>query len=175
MIVRWTTSNVKTTAPQGIVISTLEVNKLYHRVYNWLISIIQIIETVHNSGNCYDFLQIKTWHKCKWIAISIFCTLPLGHCSFENGFCGLKHDKNTESQWLLNSGKTSSAHTGPSYDHTTFSEKGRLSWSSLFHHRGEASLWKCIHCFLRCLHLHRSLKPSPWWSSASDKRLVKAE
>ncbi|XP_078369213.1 uncharacterized protein LOC144653157 isoform X3 [Oculina patagonica] len=47
-----------------------------------------------------------------------------GLCSFENGFCGLKHDNSMEHQWNLNSGKTPSTDTGPRYDHTTYSQRG---------------------------------------------------
>ena len=54
-------------------------------------------------------------------------TFTVGLCSFENGFCGLKHDNNMEHQWHLNSGNTPSTDTGPRYDHTTYSQKGIFS------------------------------------------------
>lgn len=64
-----------------------------------------------------------------WLFSRLF---SLGLCSFENGFCGLKHDNNTEFQWILNSGHSSSRHTGPRYDHTTYSEQGRFSVTAFF-------------------------------------------
>ena len=48
-----------------------------------------------------------------------------GHCSFQNGLCGLKPDKNDTFHWAVGSGKTPTENTGPSYDHTSFNEDGK--------------------------------------------------
>ena len=48
-----------------------------------------------------------------------------GHCSFQNGLCGLKPDKNATFHWTVGSGKTPTENTGPSYDHTSFNEDGK--------------------------------------------------
>lgn len=58
------------------------------------------------------------------IYIMYFAMFNKGLCSFENGFCGLKHDNSMENQWDLNFGHTPSTNTGPRYDHTTYSQKG---------------------------------------------------
>ena len=48
-----------------------------------------------------------------------------GHCSFQNGKCGLKSDRNTTFYWTVGSGQTSTENTGPSYDHTSFDRDGK--------------------------------------------------
>ena len=48
-----------------------------------------------------------------------------GHCSFQNGLCGLKPDKNATFHWTVGSGKTLTENTGPSYDHTSLNEDGK--------------------------------------------------
>ncbi|WAR02786.1 MLRP1-like protein [Mya arenaria] len=46
------------------------------------------------------------------------CTLP-GNCNFDDGtMCSWKNMRNDNFDWLIGSGKTSSAFTGPSADHT---------------------------------------------------------
>lgn len=64
------------------------------------------------------------------LLIIFFCFLS-GQCTFENGFCGLKHHNSADSfRWSLHSGFTPSAETGPKHDHTTYSEKGVTSTSA---------------------------------------------
>lgn len=48
-----------------------------------------------------------------------------GICNFQTGRCGLKPDKNATFQWTVGSGQTLTERTGPSYDHTSFSEDGK--------------------------------------------------
>lgn len=52
---------------------------------------------------------------------------PLGYCGFENGLCGLTSEymNTTDFLWKFGSGKTLSKNTGPSFDHTTLSDKGK--------------------------------------------------
>ena len=49
-----------------------------------------------------------------------------GPCDFQNGICGLQNDVNSEFQWTAYMGPTLSENTGPSFDHTTLSNKGNL-------------------------------------------------
>ena len=48
-----------------------------------------------------------------------------GHCSFQNGQCGLKSDRNATFHWTVGSGQTPTEKTGPSYDHSSFSKDGK--------------------------------------------------
>lgn len=49
-----------------------------------------------------------------------------GPCDFQNGLCGLRNDVNSEFQWTTRRGPTPSEDTGPSSDHTTLSNEGKL-------------------------------------------------
>ena len=49
-----------------------------------------------------------------------FCLIlesPLD-CDFEAGMCNYDHEEMTHFQWLIHSGQTTTAGTGPPYDHT---------------------------------------------------------
>lgn len=59
---------------------------------------------------------------------SKFNTYPssfIGHCNFQNNLCDLKYDWNATFQWATASGQTPTEDTGPSFDHTTFSNDGK--------------------------------------------------
>ena len=49
-------------------------------------------------------------------------------CHFEGDIdaCGWKHDSSADFQWSRNYGTTTSSETGPSYDHTTGEDKGKI-------------------------------------------------
>lgn len=49
-----------------------------------------------------------------------------GPCDFQNGLCGLRNDVNSEFQWTTDMGQAPSENTGPSFDHTTLSNRGNL-------------------------------------------------
>nr|XP_054750329.1 MAM and LDL-receptor class A domain-containing protein 1-like [Lytechinus pictus] len=52
------------------------------------------------------------------------CSRP-GFCDFEKGRCGWSDEKELDSRdWLRNNGATPSPYTGPSFDHTTGTDKG---------------------------------------------------
>ncbi|XP_020625530.1 uncharacterized protein LOC110062928 [Orbicella faveolata] len=54
------------------------------------------------------------------------CQIPFrGPCDFQNGLCGLRNDVNSEFQWTTDMGQAPSENTGPSFDHTTLSNRGR--------------------------------------------------
>lgn len=57
--------------------------------------------------------------------LSLFHCSLTGHCSFQNGLCGLKSDKNATFHWTVGSGQTPTENTGPSYDHTSFDKDGK--------------------------------------------------
>ena len=46
-------------------------------------------------------------------------------CNFEVGFCGWGNDNTNRQKWLLNSGSTKSARTGPTNDNTFGTREGR--------------------------------------------------
>ena len=89
---------------------------LIHSTLHIFYSIYVVIRTVFSSL----LLLVKIIE----IYIMFFAMFNKGLCSFENGFCGLKHDNSMENQWELNFGHTPSTNTGPRYDHTTYSQKG---------------------------------------------------
>ena len=61
-----------------------------------------------------------------FLIVLLRCPLVLsGICNFQTGRCGLKPDKNATFQWTVGSGQTLTERTGPSYDHTSFSEDGK--------------------------------------------------
>jgi hypothetical protein len=55
----------------------------------------------------------------------IFCSPKVNivdqtlNCDFENGFCSYFFDPTSDFKWIRSTGSTSSANTGPSFDHTT--------------------------------------------------------
>lgn len=65
---------------------------------------------------------------CFYLIINRFKFLHLsGHCNFQSGLCGLKHDKNATFHWTVGSGQTPTESTGPSYDHTSLDKDGKRS------------------------------------------------
>ena len=65
---------------------------------------------------------------CCFFFLIVLLRFPLvlsGICNFQTGRCGLKPDKNATFQWTVGSGQTLTERTGPSYDHTSFSEDGK--------------------------------------------------
>lgn len=50
--------------------------------------------------------------------------LIIGICNFENGMCAFSQG-NSNLHWTFGSGRTPSDGTGPEFDHTTLSQKGK--------------------------------------------------
>ena len=53
---------------------------------------------------------------------------PSGVCGFEDSLCGLEHSRQETFHWTRSAGTTPTGNTGPSYDHTTFTEEGGPHW-----------------------------------------------
>ena len=53
---------------------------------------------------------------------------PSGVCGFEDSLCGLEHSRQETFHWTRSAGTTPTDNTGPSYDHTTFTEEGGPHW-----------------------------------------------
>ena len=69
------------------------------------------------------FVSLSSRRKVDWQAKHI-----VGLCNFEEGWCDFTQERN-DSHWLLHSGPTPSDGTGPTFDHSTFSSKGKCSSS----------------------------------------------
>ena len=57
------------------------------------------------------------------ISVNNFYIL-IGICNFESGMCAFRH-ANSNLHWTFGSGQTPSEGTGPGFDHTTLSQKGK--------------------------------------------------
>ena len=84
-------------------------------VWLWTVCTMQVKKLKH-------FAVKRNERTTKYFNRGVF--LFSGYCHFENGLCGLTSENSTDFQWSTGSGKTPSEHTGPAFDHTTFTDKG---------------------------------------------------
>lgn len=79
-----------------------------------------------NSLNFYGFSVHTEFISSVWLTLA-------GECTFENflssssALCGWTQDTNDDFNWSRDSGSTASYRTGPSFDHTYGTNKGRYT------------------------------------------------
>lgn len=62
---------------------------------------------------------------------SYYHVLPVEYCDFEKDLCGWKQAKFDDFDWIQGGGFTSSAGTGPSFDHTRGDKVGQSIFQML--------------------------------------------
>lgn len=58
------------------------------------------------------------------LLLLLCCYVANGHCTFENGMCDWMQDTTDDFNWRSKTGGTTTALTGPKFDHTVGSIKG---------------------------------------------------
>ncbi|XP_032218080.2 uncharacterized protein LOC5517708 isoform X2 [Nematostella vectensis] len=85
-----------------------------------------------NSLNCKDNIP-QNAEKCRFSF--------KGRCDFESGLCGLRHGNTTRMRWSLATGNTPTEDTGPSFDHTTYSNKGSFVYIEASREASGSKAW----------------------------------